>query len=338
MRKANASSTSSAASGFEKNNEQVTTTSANWGQQRRLEFIDFRLSCDGRLNRRDLVEFFNISVPQASLDLSRYNALVQEAFPPRNNLSYDRHLKYYIRTDDFKPLFPELSSPRVYLNDLLGLNMGTIPASRNIFGYIPGMAVSMVPQPLNNIDSTMLFNLIESIRERMAVHITYMNMASENDTEHLIAPHAFAFDGRRWYVRAYCYYRHGFRDFVLSRIVRCDSPDIPAPNDRYADPMGNGFREMGTGPEDDRDWNEFIDLVLRANPRLPRRRRRAIEMDYGMEENGTLTFTTRRSLVYYALDYFNLADMSPEGRVMRENNEFILDNEMEIVRRLSGGR
>ena len=28
-----------------------------WNQARRLEFIDFRLSCDGKINRKDLVDF-----------------------------------------------------------------------------------------------------------------------------------------------------------------------------------------------------------------------------------------------------------------------------------------
>ena len=34
---------------------------SKWNQTRRLEFIDFRLAVDGRLNRADLVAFFNIS-------------------------------------------------------------------------------------------------------------------------------------------------------------------------------------------------------------------------------------------------------------------------------------
>ena len=63
-----------------------------WNQARRLEFIDFRLSCDGKINRKDLVDFFSISVPQASLDLSKYQEMVENSEPPRANLKYDRHL------------------------------------------------------------------------------------------------------------------------------------------------------------------------------------------------------------------------------------------------------
>ena len=45
---------------------------AKWGQAQRLEFIEFRLYWEGKLNRRDLIDFFGISTPQASLDLARY--------------------------------------------------------------------------------------------------------------------------------------------------------------------------------------------------------------------------------------------------------------------------
>ena len=40
------------------------------GQERRFEFIEFRLLWDGRLNRADLTAYFGISVPQASMDLA----------------------------------------------------------------------------------------------------------------------------------------------------------------------------------------------------------------------------------------------------------------------------
>ena len=160
-----------------------------WTQARRLEFIDFRLSCDGKINRRDLVDFFGISIPQASLDLSRYHQLVQEAVPPRLNLAYDRHLKYYVRTSDFKPLYPQLSSPSCYLADLLSLCRGDLPPSRNYFGFVPNVGIATFVPPRRNISTEVLFNLLEAIRCKMAVHISYVSVSSNNNTDHLIAPH-----------------------------------------------------------------------------------------------------------------------------------------------------
>lgn len=46
-----------------------------WGIERRLEFIDFRLFWEGRINRSDLTDQFGISTPQASADLARYQEM-----------------------------------------------------------------------------------------------------------------------------------------------------------------------------------------------------------------------------------------------------------------------
>ena len=70
-----------------------------WGVERRLEFIDFRLYWEGRINRKDLTEFFSIYVPQASADLRKY----QEKAP--NNIEYDKSGKFYFATANFKPVF-----------------------------------------------------------------------------------------------------------------------------------------------------------------------------------------------------------------------------------------
>ena len=37
------------------------TKTSNWSQDKRLEFIDFRLQWTGKINRSDLVDFFGIS-------------------------------------------------------------------------------------------------------------------------------------------------------------------------------------------------------------------------------------------------------------------------------------
>jgi len=41
-------------------------TGSKWNLERRLQFIDFRLRWEGRLNRRDLIDYFAVSMPQAS--------------------------------------------------------------------------------------------------------------------------------------------------------------------------------------------------------------------------------------------------------------------------------
>lgn len=315
--------------------EEGSASSNKWNQMRRLEFIDFRLGIDGKINRKDLVQFFSISVPQASLDLSKYHAMLAEADPPRKNLEYDRHQKVYLKTEDFKPLFPKVCAPETYLNDLLLSARGELVESRNFFGFIPSVGIACFNPPRRTINAEVLYNILEAIRTRRAVHINYMSLKEPKNQDRLVAPHGLAYDGMRWHVRAYCYDAHEFRDYVLSRIVKCDVPRTPAPNDRFPDPIGNGFREVGTSARDDKDWNDLVDLVLKANPELPEAARRAIEFDYGMEKDGTVIYPCRRALLLYALVYLRLTQ---EDKVLpAKERQLVLDNESEVFRRMAGG-
>lgn len=67
----------------------------SWGLESRLQFIDFRLRWERRINRMDLTEHFGISVPQASLDISKYMELAP------SNLTYDRSSKTYTAAQVF---------------------------------------------------------------------------------------------------------------------------------------------------------------------------------------------------------------------------------------------
>ncbi|SPT68131.1 Uncharacterised protein [Anaerobiospirillum thomasii] len=311
-------------------------SSANkWNQARRLEFIDFRLGCDGKVNRKDLVEFFNISIPQASLDLSKYNELVADSSPPRKNLVYDRHLKFYIKTPDYRPLFPKICSPENYLNDLLSLASGDLVKSRNFFGFVPNVGMAAFNPPRRNISAEVLYNLLEAIRTQKALHISYYSLTSSKHSDQLIAPHGLAFDGMRWHVRAYCYDRHDFRDYVLSRIIKCSEPSIQAPNDRYTLTSGGETVEVGTSGRDDKAWNELVDLVLKANPELPELTRKAIEFDYGMGDKGYIIYPCRRALLFYALQYLRLTEA--DKALPAIYRQIVLDNEAEVIRRMNGG-
>ena len=105
-----------------------------WSVEQRLEFIDFRLFWDGQVNRSDLVDTFGISVPQASLDLSRYQQLGAE------NLRYDKSLKTYVVAEHFQPVVRELTA-RHYLSQLRSVADGVVDASETWLGSVPPYAV-----------------------------------------------------------------------------------------------------------------------------------------------------------------------------------------------------
>lgn len=61
----------------------------NWAQERRLDYIDFRMVTCGWVSRSDLIRTFGISLPQASTDLGSFLTLYPDS------LVYDKSAKLY---------------------------------------------------------------------------------------------------------------------------------------------------------------------------------------------------------------------------------------------------
>jgi hypothetical protein len=254
-------------------------TPTTWGQGRRLEFLDFRLHWDGRINRSGLTDFFNISVPQASLDISKYLELAP------GNAVYDRSSKVYQATPDFKPYFPTNVSER-YLNELLAIETDIIRPEQSFIGWRPPVAT--VPLPVRSVPNKTLISLLSAIRGKTKVLIRYQSMSSTEPSSRLISPHAIANDGFRWHVRAYCDQREKFIDFVIARILEISITET-----------------QGIDSASDHAWNRVVRLVLCANPALAESHKRVIELDYGMT-NGVIELNCRQSLLYYALKQLGL--------------------------------
>ncbi|MFC0305222.1 hypothetical protein ACFSTI_20505 [Rhizorhabdus histidinilytica] len=68
-----------------------------WFTERRLDWIEDRLFDYGRLNRDNLIQYFGISMPQASMDIQAYLALNADVI-------YDKRAKHYCQGPDFKPV------------------------------------------------------------------------------------------------------------------------------------------------------------------------------------------------------------------------------------------
>lgn len=248
--------------------------STRWGQERRLEFIEFRLRWEGRINRGDLIDFFRISVPQASLDLARYMELAP------GNIEYDRSEKTYAATPHFKPLLTT-GEAQGYLNQLLGVSSQVLDRETSFLGWVPPLGA--VQFPGRRIEAPVLRRVLDAIRRKRVLQIEYQSMNRPNPSVRGISPHAVGFDGFRWHVRAYCHERHAFRDFVFARIL-----NVVSNGESTVDPIG------------DDAWTNLLELVLAPHPELQPGQRRAIELDYGMV-NGRVSVQTRQALLFYVL-------------------------------------
>lgn len=258
----------------------------HWSQERRLEFIDFRLLWEGRLNRADLTTFFRISVPQASLDLAKY----QEVAP--NNMVYDRTQKTYITTPDFKPVFTSFDSNH-YLNELLGRENEIVDPDDSFIGWVP--PVASLPLPARKVQPEILIDLIRAMQRKQALVVDYRSMTNEPAIRTLY-PTAFAHDGHRWHVRAYCFKSTMFKDFVLGsffKIVEFVSPPTSIPQDV--------------------DWNTFIDVVIGPNSNYDMNKRLSIEHDYQMVK-GEAKIHIRKAQLYYLNRRLNL-DVNSDGSI-----------------------
>ena len=279
----------------------VESTPARWSQERRLEFIDFRLRWDGRFNRSDLTQFFGISVPQSSLDIAKYLELAPE------NLAYDRRGRTYLVSPTFRPVFPSTDRPSRYLNELLATATGVLDQSATLLGCIP--PVGLVPTPGRMLDVKVLATLVKAIRDRTAVDVVYQSMSRSEPTRRRLSPHAIAHDGFRWHARAFCDTRQRFLDFVIARILDISNSERDA------------VAAIG-----DVEWTTVLEVVLVPNPALSKPHRKAVELDYGMED-GQVTLGCRQAMLFYFLQHLGLDTQ----RTRPEAQQVVLKNKKELA-------
>jgi hypothetical protein len=265
--------------------ERPPAFTGGWSQERRLEFIEFRLLWEGKFNRGELVDFFGISIQQASLDLARY----MEVAP--GNLEYDRSEKVYKARPRFKPVFDRPDS-QAFLAQLVGLAEGRTPNPLSYIGWRPPYAV--VTPPTRSIRPEILMRVIWAIRDDEDLELTYQSMRRPLATRRWISPHAIAFDGTRWHVRAFCHANRYFKDFVFARIQQIHES-----------------RKSSIDPRSDFRWHSLATVALRARSGLTAGQRAAVEVEFGMRD-GTLDVTIREALVFYFLRQLRL-DSDPSS-------------------------
>lgn len=235
-----------------------------WAERRRLAFIERVLWWRGWINRRDLMEQFHCSGPQATLDLQSYFSLNPQA------AIYNPRTRRYETVDRMEPMLgvPDLLDDSRELGGVLEMEEG-----------VPFAARAEVPLRLAN--ARVFRALARAVFAGNSVEIRYFSVHAGTVEGRRISPRAFGHDGLRWHVRALCHRDEVFKDFVVGRM------------DRVGKAQPCGFTDRV-----DTAWTDRIDLVLRPNPELPEVQRQALEMDYGMTE-GKLVLSVRRAMEIY---------------------------------------
>jgi predicted DNA-binding transcriptional regulator YafY len=251
-----------------------------WDLALRYRLIETVVWWEGRLTTGHLIQSFGISRQQASKDINTY---INEHAP--KNLTYDKQLKGYVPSKHFKPLFID-DSASAYLH-LLNQTHSRAP---HVEGLALAYAHTMVLEvPDRTICPEVLRPLLKACRESEVIAVDYVSLANPVPETRLIAPHTLVYTGMRWHVRAYCEKNRMYRDFVLSRLR--GQPEFERRTENLIDA--------------DEDWNTEVAVVIEPDSRLKPEQKAIIEADFGMEE-GVLTIPTRRALVKYVLQRFQI--------------------------------
>ncbi|MEE5118297.1 WYL domain-containing protein [Pseudomonas alliivorans] len=251
-----------------------------WDLALRYRLIETVVWWEGRLTTGHLIQSFGISRQQASKDINTY---MSEHAP--KNLTYDKQLKGYVPSKNFKPLFID-DSASAYLH-LLNQTHTRAP---HVEGLALAYAHTMVLEvPDRTIRPEVLRPLLKACRDGEVIDIEYVSLANPKPETRLIAPHTLIYTGMRWHVRAYCEKNREYRDFVLSRLR--GQPEFE--------------RKTENVIADDEDWNTTVAVIIEPDSRLKPEQKAIIEADFGMVD-GVLLIQTRRALVKYVLQRFQI--------------------------------
>lgn len=260
-------------------------------QKERLEYLDRLLFWDGTATRGSLIERFGISNPQAALDFKTY---LQTA--DSNALKYDASTKKYHTTERFSRLTGRATTDE--LEELLG------GKKRTFYDVLPDL------QRTQNVRA--FRPLYRALLAGDAVKIVYQSMRDPEPETRWIAPLRFASDGVRLHLRAWCYTRQSFRDFIPSRIDPSKSFD----ERRIAEDV----------PRDD-DWFTWAVLRLQPHRDLTPDQRRVVRIEFGID-GASLEVRVRKALEFYTKRRWGLDQENPrlecvDRRYMAMSNEEI---------------
>ncbi|HIC7214462.1 helix-turn-helix transcriptional regulator [Burkholderia stabilis] len=234
----------------------------------RLMHIERCLFWRGELQRADLIDAFGINPIQAAKDFRLY----MERHP--HNMEYNKSRRRYLPLPGFTPQLIE-------------------PTTLDEFADVPSSLVPVAnwPLPIRRATPQVLQAMVSAVRERRKIEVQYQSMSGEKPTWRWLSPHAFASDGERWHVRAFCHTRNEFRDFVLGRILTI----------RHA-------KTSDIDSTSDHDWNTIVEVLVTPNPGLEVEKRQAIAAEYDLPpKNMEATLNLRQSMLFYVKAKFDPA-------------------------------
>lgn len=258
-----------------------TTNKENWAASERLNAIERAAWWRGWVSRKDLVQIFGVSLAQASSDLQKYHELNPGV------LHYHMSRKRYEVLHEMRCV---VHQPRIEEGVRSFLGAGNMVM---VTGNVQSNELcDVVELPLRQAADRVQRWLMVALSWKRSVKVRYFSMSGEKSSWRVIVPHAFAHNGYRWHVRAWCTEHQEYRDFVLSRIEDVKIPEA--------------WNE--TLPED-AAWTKEVTVELKPHSALSPERKQVVELDYGLKQGETLKLQVREAMRGYVLAHFGIHDL-----------------------------
>lgn len=263
-----------------------------WDLLLRYRLIEIIALWEGRLTTNHLCDTFGIGRQQASKDINTYSNEIGQG-----NLIYDKFLKGYRPTEQFKPQVTSGNADE-YLQ-LLARNNELTDTFDSLSLAVANTEILSVP--VRNLKPKVIRAIVRAARERRRLEVDYVSVSSPNREGRVIVPHTLVFTGVRWHVRAWDEKNSDYRDFVLSRF-RGDVEMMDVSEHTI---------------EHDDNWNKQVTIKIKPDSRLEKAQQKVVAEDWGMTRN-KLDVTVRGSLVQYALQALridvNTVQAKPEAQ------------------------
>lgn len=262
----------------------------------KMSFIEALLFWEGKIGRKDIMDAFGISKPQATLEFKKYRE-----FAP-DNIQFDVSLKCYVPTKLFNPQF-YVPNPTTYLSNLKQFAENKIDSFNPAFGDAPRCETVFILK--NHIDVKVLRDTVRAIKREGKILIQYQGMEGDAKRRWIIPKYLF-FDGIRWNIRAFCLERKAYRTFTVSRILRVIK-----------------IENISETVPEDLDWVEEVNVIITANPNRSEEQQEIIRLEHSFTQKEK-TIKIKKHLIPYFLLANRLYPLDDGGNLVIKNKDEIM--------------
>ena len=250
-----------------------TTNTEQWAVMERLRFIERAAWWRGMVGRQDVSEVFGVGSAQVSADFQKYLELNP------GSLAYSLSRKRYEGQPGMKRLW-DTGTLEEAITQFID-RAGRLPVTGR--QDAPGSnRVDWLVLPERRAAAVVERRIFYAVLHGMKLEVLYAPAHGKSRKWRRIMPHALAWSGHRWHVRAWCLENGDYRDFVLGRMEEARWPEA------VLEPL----------PVRDAAWDSYVVVEVRPHSALEEEAQLAIAQEFRMEKR-RLKLRVREAMVQY---------------------------------------